>query len=114
MCIVILVLTCYISTQQFVNETWEKISPGLEKISCSEMQDVPELHVNVCSNSAEAFLNCLLWILVMNYHGNHQSALAYLENVYFLISYSVELFCANSSVAIDILSARAFTDLKIA
>lgn len=72
------------------------------------MQDVSELHIIVYCKSGQAFLNCLLWILIMNYLGN-QCAVAYQDNVYFLISYSVELVCANSSVAIDILSARAFT-----
>lgn len=43
----------------------------------------------------------------MNYHGN-QCALAHQDNAYFIISYSVELVCANSSVAIGMLSARAF------
>lgn len=47
----------------------------------------------------------------MNYDGN-QCALVYQDNAYFLISYSVELVCANSFVALDTLSATAFTWLK--
>lgn len=71
------------------------------------MQDVSELRIIAYCNTSCAFLNNLLWMLIMNYHGN-QCALAHQDNAYFIISYSVELVCANSSVAIGMLSARAF------